>query len=76
MNDSVSSLEHWDVNNENLHGDFYEKKTLDPNITMKMFEDIHAVDPAVKLFLNDYGIVEARSRNMATVGLVVKILKN
>ena len=64
------SLAHWDVNNENLHGDFYEMKTQDPNITMKMFEDIHAVDPDVKLFLNDYGIIEQRPLNLATVGFI------
>lgn len=51
-------VEHWDVNNENLHGDWYEKATGNANITAKMFHDVHAVDPKVKLFLNDYGIME------------------
>lgn len=51
-------LEHWDVNNENLHGDFYERQTGNPNITMKMFQDIHQVDQNVKLFLNEFAIVE------------------
>ena len=61
------SLEHWNVNNENLHGDFFEKKTGDANITMKMFEDVHATEPTVKLFLNDYGIMEARGCQKAIV---------
>ena len=30
-------LEHWDVNNEDLHGDFFERHTGNPNITMQMF---------------------------------------
>lgn len=55
----VDSVEHWDVNNENLHGDWYEKATGDPNITMKMFHDVHAVDPSAKLFLNEFGVMES-----------------
>ena len=60
-------LEHWDVNNENLHGDYYEQRTGDPNITMEMFRDIHAVDQDVKLFLNDFAIIETRGQQKATV---------
>ncbi|XP_060607339.1 anti-sigma-I factor RsgI6-like [Ruditapes philippinarum] len=52
-------VKHWDVNNENIHGDWYEQTTGDPNITMKMFHDAHAVDPNVKLFLNDFGVMES-----------------
>ncbi|XP_071097773.1 uncharacterized protein [Haliotis cracherodii] len=52
-------LQHWDVNNENLHGDFYEQKLKDPNITMWMFRETHKADPAAKLFLNDYNIVNS-----------------
>ena len=48
---------HWDVNNENLHGDFYERHTGDPNITNKMFQWIHNQDQSVKLFLNDFNAV-------------------
>ncbi|KAL4219384.1 hypothetical protein ACF0H5_021964 [Mactra antiquata] len=62
INDVVSHtknlVEHWDVNNENLHGDWFEEKLHDPNITMKMFTDTHGVDPDVKLFLNDFGVME------------------
>ena len=60
-------VEHWDVNNENLHGDFYERHTGNPNITMQMFRDIHNVDQNVKLFLNEFGIVEGGNGNVATV---------
>jgi len=51
-------LQHWDVNNEALHGDFYERRTGNANITMDMFRDVHAIDPNVKLFLNDYHVME------------------
>ena len=60
-------LEHWDVNNENLHGDFYERQTGDANTTMQMFHDVHALDPAVKLCLNDFGIIAPRYNQTAPV---------
>ncbi|XP_046338920.2 endo-1,4-beta-xylanase 1-like isoform X2 [Haliotis rufescens] len=53
-------VEHWDVNNENIHGNFFESGTGDVNITMWMFKEVHKVDPTVKLFLNDYGVVKDR----------------
>ena len=71
---SVYSLEHWDVNNENLHGAFFEGKTGDANITMKIFEDVYALDSTAKLFLNDFGIMETRGCQKATVGTMVKIV--
>ena len=40
---------------------------------MKMFEDVHAIEPDVKLFLNDFGIMEARACQKATVGRIVKM---
>uniref|UniRef100_A0A194AL08 Putative endo-1,4-beta-xylanase A-like protein isoform X2 n=1 Tax=Pinctada fucata TaxID=50426 RepID=A0A194AL08_PINFU len=50
-------LQHWDVNNENLHGDFYERHTGNPDITNDMFSWIHTLEPGVKLFLNDFNVV-------------------
>ena len=52
---------HWDVNNEQLHGDFYEQKTRDVNLTSQMFQEVRARDSDVKLFLNDYNIVNMGS---------------
>lgn len=66
---SVHRVEHWDVNNEDIHGDFYEQKTGNANVTMDMFRDVHAVDPDVKLFLNEFGILE----NTVTVVLVLHV---
>ncbi|MCD7461760.1 hypothetical protein HAX54_047045 [Datura stramonium] len=48
---------HWDVNNELLHFEFYEKK-LGPNVTLDMFNKVHRKDPLATLFLNEYNIVE------------------
>ncbi|XP_060075885.1 uncharacterized protein LOC132555553 [Ylistrum balloti] len=50
-------LAHWDVNNENLHDDFYERTTGNINITMDMFRDMNAAEPNTELFLNDFGVV-------------------
>lgn len=58
----------WDVNNENLHGNYFEEHTGDRNISMKMYDQIYALDPNVELFLNDYGIISAES------GTVVRLL--
>ncbi|XP_064602928.1 anti-sigma-I factor RsgI6-like [Liolophura sinensis] len=50
-------VEHWDVNNELLHGQYYENKFHDPDYTKKIFRLVHQYDPDVKLFLNDYNVV-------------------
>ncbi|XP_076077331.1 anti-sigma-I factor RsgI6-like [Mytilus galloprovincialis] len=61
VNDMVShskgTLEHWDVNNENLHAHPFEDLTHDPHITQKMFDWIHALEPNNKLFLNEYNVI-------------------
>ncbi|XP_064599691.1 anti-sigma-I factor RsgI6-like [Liolophura sinensis] len=50
-------VEHWDVNNEMLHGNWYATKLNDPNYTKEVFKTVHNIDPNVKLFLNDYSVV-------------------
>ncbi|KAL1811151.1 hypothetical protein ACET3Z_021216 [Daucus carota] len=57
---------HWDVNNENLHYDFYEKK-LGPNATLDFFKTVHTSDPLATLFLNDYNVVETCNDVNSTV---------
>ncbi|CAG5133101.1 unnamed protein product, partial [Candidula unifasciata] len=56
-NITKGKLSHWDVNNELLHGRFYEDGTGDQNFTFHMFKAIHAADPIPDLFLNDYDVV-------------------
>ncbi len=46
---------HWDVNNEMLHGSFYEDRL--PGIRTSMFQQARAADPDTRLFVNDYGVI-------------------
>nr|KAG5711835.1 hypothetical protein BaRGS_026276 [Batillaria attramentaria] len=50
-------LEHWDVNNENLHGTWYQDCLHDPDYNLELFRIAHNADPYPKLFLNDYNVV-------------------
>ncbi|KAJ8312922.1 hypothetical protein KUTeg_010295, partial [Tegillarca granosa] len=45
INHTRGTLVHWDVNNENLHGDYFEKHLGNPDITAKMFHWMHAAEP-------------------------------
>jgi endo-1,4-beta-xylanase len=47
---------HWDVNNEMLHGTFYQDR-LGESIRPWMFQAAHAIDPNCRLFVNDYNVV-------------------
>ncbi|KAK7103320.1 uncharacterized protein [Littorina saxatilis] len=57
MNQTRGKLEHWDVNNENLQGQWYQERLNDFNFELTPFRIAHHNDPHVKLFLNDYNIV-------------------
>jgi endo-1,4-beta-xylanase len=50
-------LEHWDVNNEMLHGNFYQDALGDQNYNKEVFQMAHDNDLNVKLFLNEYNVV-------------------
>ena len=58
-------LEHWDVNNENLHGQWFQNRLNDPGYNVELFREAHQVDPNIKLFLNDYNVVA----NWASTGV-------
>lgn len=45
---------YWDVNNENLYGDFFECYMMDLDIIYKMFQWIYFIDFSIKFFFNDY----------------------
>ncbi|XP_076108541.1 uncharacterized protein LOC143076604 [Mytilus galloprovincialis] len=62
---TTGKVEHWDVNNVNLHGDFYEQRMSNPNITMKMFEWMRLQDKNMKLFLNEFNVVMDSSATTA-----------
>ncbi|KAK7106458.1 hypothetical protein V1264_017712 [Littorina saxatilis] len=57
MNVTRGMLEHWDVNNENLHGHWFEERLHDNNYNIEVFRIAHNADPTMKLFLNEYNVV-------------------
>ena len=65
----VHRLEHRDVNNENLHGQWYQDRLQDPEYNLELFRIAHHHDPSVKLFLNDYNVVASGySTNVSIYG--------
>lgn len=51
-------VEHWDVNNEMLHGSFYRDR-LGDQIVPWMFQQAAAAAPGTLLFVNDYSVISA-----------------
>nr|KAG5710670.1 hypothetical protein BaRGS_035072 [Batillaria attramentaria] len=49
-------LEHWDVNNENLHGQWFQERLQDRDYDLELFRMAHRECPDAKLFLNDYSV--------------------
>ncbi|XP_044964455.1 endo-1,4-beta-xylanase 1-like isoform X2 [Hordeum vulgare subsp. vulgare] len=48
-------FKHHDVNNEMLHGSFYQDR-LGRDIRAHMFREAHKLDPSAVLFVNDYNV--------------------
>lgn len=48
---------HWDVNNEMLHYDFYERKLENPKASLEFYHMAQAIDPNTTLFMNDFRLV-------------------
>ncbi|KAL5561171.1 hypothetical protein UlMin_030918 [Ulmus minor] len=66
MNKYREEFIHWDVSNEMLHFDFYEKR-LGPDATLHFYEMAHKFDPLATLFMNDFNVVETCSDVNSTV---------
>jgi len=66
---SIISLEHWDVNNENLHGHAFEDLTKHADINREIFNWVHAKDHNVKLFLNEYNVISWRDTTTVSINL-------
>ena len=45
------------MNNEILHGHWYQTRLNDSSYNLELFREAHRADPNVKLFLNDYDVV-------------------
>ncbi|ELU08453.1 hypothetical protein CAPTEDRAFT_53453, partial [Capitella teleta] len=50
-------VHHWDVNNEIIPQQWYEKNTGNPQFTQSMMRTAHLADPNATLFLNEYNIL-------------------
>ena len=62
------------MNNEQLHGEFYETKTGDLDIMTKLFKEVKKYDENALLFLNDFAVV--RSSSYTRVSLIfLKLLQ-
>lgn len=46
----------WDVNNEMLHGSFFQSR-FGQSIWTWMYQQAHALDPAATLFVNDFDVI-------------------
>jgi endo-1,4-beta-xylanase len=61
MNGTVTHFQgrfvHWDVNNEMLAGSFFQD-ALGESIRVWMFQRAHEIDPAARLFINEYGVID------------------
>ena len=47
----------WDVNNEMMHGDFFEQRTGEPYYTEQVINMAHQTDPDALYFYNDFQVV-------------------
>ena len=59
MNRYKGSVNEWDMNNEMLHGDFFESR-LGSNIRDLMFRWCKEANPDAILYLNDYSILNGK----------------
>jgi GH35 family endo-1,4-beta-xylanase len=57
-------FQHYDVNNEMLHGCFYRDR-LNPEILPYMYKLAHQFDPEAILFVNDYHVEDGVDGNSA-----------
>ncbi|XVE67137.1 hypothetical protein DITRI_Ditri08aG0136600 [Diplodiscus trichospermus] len=66
---------HWDVSNEMLHFDFYEKR-LGPDATLNFYETAHRSDPLATLFMNEFNVVETCSDTKSTVDTYIERIRD
>ncbi|MBW4449453.1 MAG: endo-1,4-beta-xylanase [Spirirestis rafaelensis WJT71-NPBG6] len=55
-------ISEYDVINEMLHGDFYQKR-LGESIVDSIFRWCHQADPSARLYVNDYNILNGKELN-------------
>lgn len=74
VNHFKGKFAHWDVNNEMVDNTYY-KDLLGDNIRTWMYQRVHEIDPACRLFVNDYAVISGYGSNLADYKtLVYKLL--
>lgn len=77
VHDSVGrykgQFQHWDVNNEYLHGQYFEEALKDPNFSASMFRLTQRLDPKVLKFVNDYNIIEYYYDPLSSPALMLEV---
>ncbi|ELT91832.1 hypothetical protein CAPTEDRAFT_194144 [Capitella teleta] len=71
-----TTIKHWDVNNENLHGSWFEEATLNDQFIQAMFTEMHDLQPDVKLFTNDYDAMSLSLYTSAYRSAAMKLRMN
>ncbi|CAN6482180.1 unnamed protein product [Victoria cruziana] len=64
---------HYDVNNEMLHGSFYQDR-LGKDIRAYMFKTAHQLDPSATLFVNDYHVEDGDDTRSSPEKYIEQIL--
>ncbi|GMH03218.1 hypothetical protein Nepgr_005057 [Nepenthes gracilis] len=64
---------HYDVNNEMLHGSFYQDR-LGKGARANMFKTAHQLDPAAVLFVNDYHVEDGNDTRSTPEKYIQQIL--
>ncbi|OAY51065.1 endo-1,4-beta-xylanase 1 isoform X25 [Manihot esculenta] len=64
---------HYDVNNEMLHGSFYQDR-LGKNIRAYMFKTANQLDPSATLFVNDYHVEDGNDTRSSPEKYIAQIL--
>ena len=72
----MCSLEHWDVNNENLHGQWFQERLHDRDYDLELFRMMYQADPYPKLFLNDYNVVAQGAATSVRIDWLIDWLIN
>lgn len=75
VNHFKGTFVHWDVNNEMLHGNFYGNR-LGNWVNPWMFQRARALDPNVKLFVNDYNVVAGNETDAYKQQILALIASN
>lgn len=73
MNKYKDNIVAWDVNNENLHGEFFERATKKWDILDEMIKEAGKQAPNADIMVNDYALVAAGTSTVALADSVIKM---